>query len=201
MEWKLSRSTSTLVSPFRSSMKIPLATRHRLACLVVFLLSIAAPAMADTISGTVHDPSGAVVPGAQISISGGELLEPLTLATDGSGNFTTPDLPAGSYSIRVLRDGFEPLVKTVNLPGAAALNLTLAIAKPEVNVEVTGKGAAFANSDPVYRQLRTLGLGESYEYNNVTLGLDVGTFQFQHGTMTLLAPVQGMVTGAIFVGE
>jgi hypothetical protein len=33
------------------------------------------------------------------------------------------------------------------------------------------------------------------------LNVDVGTFQFQKGTLTWLSPVEGVVTGAIFVGE
>ncbi|HEY3929168.1 MAG TPA: M1 family aminopeptidase [Candidatus Koribacter sp.] len=171
-----------------------------LVFLSVFFLMLSA-AWADTLSGTVHDPSGAVVPGAQIAITGGELSEPITLTSDGIGNFTTPDLPRGVYSIRVLRDGFEPLEKTFTLPNAASLQLTLEIAKPEVSISVTGKGAAFENSDPVYRELRGVGLGETYQYDNVTVGVDVGTFKFVHGTITLFAPVQGLVSGAIFVGE
>ncbi|MGB6026781.1 MAG: M1 family aminopeptidase, partial [Candidatus Sulfotelmatobacter sp.] len=54
---------------------------------------------------------------------------------------------------------------------------------------------------PVYRQLRDVGLGESFHFDNFTLTCDVATFQFRKGTLTFLGPVNGEVTGAIFTGE
>ncbi len=64
-----------------------------------------------------------------------------------------------------------------------------------------GQALAFANSDPVYRQLRAVGFGETFRFDNFTLNYDVATFQFQKGTLTWLSPVEGVVTGAIFIGE
>src|SRR5437588_687100 len=61
------------------------------------------------ISGTVKDQSGAVVVGARIEITGGDLTEAIVLTTDGLGNFISQDLKQGTYSLRVMRDGFEPL--------------------------------------------------------------------------------------------
>jgi hypothetical protein len=158
---------------------------------------------AETISGTVQDPSGAVIAGARIEITGGGLTEPVVLSSDGLGKFTSPDLKPGTYSLRVTREGFEPLVKAVNVPGAGAvpLQLTLGIATQQEVVSVPGKSLAFANSDPVYRQLREVGLGETFRFDNFTLACDTATFQFQKGTLTFLSPVDGVVTGAIFIGE
>jgi hypothetical protein len=157
--------------------------------------------LADTISGTVHDPSGAVVPGARIEITGTTLTAPVALVSDGLGNFVSPDLQPGTYTIRVTRDGFDALVKTVELKGNAQVKFTLAIAVREENVSVSGKSAAFANTDPVYRQLRGIGLGETYRLDNFDLRQDVGTFHFHQGTLTILNAVNGVVTGAIFIGE
>lgn len=103
--------------------------------------------------------------------------------------------------MRVTREGFEALVKAVNVPVASPLQLTLSIARQQESVSVTGKSLGFANSDPVYRQLRGVGLGESFRLDNFTLPCDVATFQFQKGTLTFLSPVDGVVTGAIFIGE
>jgi Peptidase family M1 domain len=58
------------------------------------------------------------------------------------------------------------------------------------------------NSDPTYRQLRNLALsGEAVSVNNVTLKRDAGTFHFRSGTICFVTPVQGRVTGAVFVGD
>jgi hypothetical protein len=81
------------------------------------------------------------------------------------------------------------------------LQLSLTVAKQRVSVSVSGKSLAFANSDSVYRQLREIGLGETFRLDNYTLNWDAGTFQFQKGTLTVLGPVDGVVTGAIFIGE
>ena len=157
--------------------------------------------LAETISGTILDPSGAVVAGARIEIAGENLAQPIVLTSDGTGKFASPDLTPGTYSVRVVQQGFEPLAQTVNLQAAVQLKLTLAIAQQHVNISVPGKSLAFANSDPVYRQLRNVGLGQTYRLDNFTLNEDVATFRFEKGTLTLLSPVNGIVTGAVFVGE
>ncbi|HKD58813.1 MAG TPA: M1 family aminopeptidase [Terracidiphilus sp.] len=156
---------------------------------------------AATLSGTVIDPSGAVVLGARIEITGGDLVQPLVLSSDAVGKFSSPDLKLGTYALRITHDGFEPLVQTVELREAVNLELKLAVARQRAEINVPGKGLGYANSDPVYRQLRDLGLGESFQVDHLTVPLDVGTLQLQAGTMTFLQPVNGIVTGAIFIGE
>lgn len=156
---------------------------------------------ADSISGTIADPSGALIPGAQIEITGGDLAAPLVLSSNTSGSFSSPDLKPGTYTLRVTRDGFEPLVKTVELKGGVKLQLSLAIARQRAEVTVPGKSGIYANSDAVYQSLRYLGPGTTFRFDNVTIPLDAATFQFQKGTLTFLSPVDGVVTGAIFVGE
>jgi len=164
-------------------------------------LTFAARLLADTISGTVKDPSGGVVPAARVEISGGNLTRPLVLATDESGRFTAPNLSPGRYSVKVAKEGFGELVTTVDLGGTADLQLKLTVAAQQTNITVTEKSAAFANSDPVYRGLRDIGLGESLVCENFTLNIDVGSFELKSGTLTLLSLVDKFETGAIFVGH
>ena len=186
--------------------KKPIVAPHRssfLLKLLFLLCGLAAPLQlhADTLSGTVVDPSGALIPGAHIEITGGELTQPVTLTSDATGKFSSPDLKPGTYSVRVTRDGFEPLVKAVELQGSMNVELKLAIAQQRAEVTVAGKSLAYANSDPVYKKLRGIGLGETFQFENVTIPLDTATLQFQKGTITFLTPVNGIVTGAIFIGE
>jgi hypothetical protein len=59
-----------------------------------------------------------------------------------------------------------------------------------------------ANSDPIYRQLRQITIGnESSSVNNLALKRDAGTFKFRAGTFYFLVPVQGKITGAVFIGD
>ena len=75
------------------------------------------------------------------------------------------------------------------------------IAEQQVQINVTEKNLAFANSDPFYRQLRGIGLGSTFRCENFSLPADVGTFELQSGTITFLAPVNDYVPGAVFVGQ
>src|SRR5580693_7592015 len=49
--------------------------------LAFFSLAVATRLLADAISGTVKDPSGAVVVGARIEITGGSLSQPIILSS------------------------------------------------------------------------------------------------------------------------
>src|SRR5271165_5279210 len=58
------------------------------------------------------------------------------------------------------------------------------------------------NADGSYQQLRNIALGsEAVTVSNVTLKRDAAIFQLNSGTLCFLSPVQGKVTGAVFVGE
>ncbi|HEY4950434.1 MAG TPA: M1 family aminopeptidase [Candidatus Acidoferrales bacterium] len=171
------------------------------AILTLLCLALATRLRADTISGTVKDPSGAVVAGARIEISGGNLPQAILLTSDETGKFAALNLNPGSYSVRVVKDGFDDLVTAVELKGTAEFALRLTIAAQKTSVNVNEKNTAFANSDAGYRQLRDMGLGETYRLENFTLTVDAGTFQFKSGTITFLALVDRVETGAIFVGQ
>jgi hypothetical protein len=174
-----------------------------LARLTLLFLCLASSVLlhAESISGTVVDPSGALIVGAHIEITGASVSQTIVITSDGQGKFVSPDLKPGSYSLRVTREGFEPLVKTVDLHGVAELELQLAVAKQHEEVSVFTNGRDYANADPIYKQLRNIGLGETFRFDDFNLHLDTTTFRFQKGTLTLLNPVNGVVTGAIFIGE
>jgi Peptidase family M1 domain/Carboxypeptidase regulatory-like domain len=164
-------------------------------------LAFAANLRADTISGTVTDPSGAVVVNARIEITGNNLSRPLILMSDESGKFSAPNLTAGKYSVRAAKEGFDELVSTIDLHDTASLELKLTIATQQTSVNVTEKSSGLANSDPGYRQLRDDGLGNTYHCEKFILNLDVGTFELQSGTITVLHAVNNFQTGAIFLGQ
>ena len=181
---------------FLGPLKMPLA-----GIFVLLGLILAAGARADTITGTIKDPSGAVVAGARVEITGGDLPKPLVLTSDETGRFMVPNLSSGKYTVRVAKEGFDESVSAVDLHGSADLQLKLTIAAQEISVTVTGKSAAFANSDSVYRQLRDIGLGNSYHCENFTLTMDVGTFELKSGTITFLQLINQYQTGAVFIGQ
>jgi hypothetical protein len=205
----MSQPDKSYLAHRESNLSLAAKTHSRLkrVCIIramifaLLCIVLASNVRADTISGTVKDPSGAVVAGARIEITGGSLTQPIVLVSDESGKFVAPNLNPGKYSVRVAKDGFDSLVTTVDLKGAVDLPFSLTITAQQSSVTVTEKNMAFANSDSAYRQLRDGGLGDSYRCENFTLRLDVGTFELKSGTLTLMGVVDKSVTGAIFVGQ
>jgi hypothetical protein len=67
---------------------------------------------------------------------------------------------------------------------------------------IAARAQSGANSDPTYVALRNLMLGsESVSVTNLDLQRDASTFRLKSGTVCFAAPVNGKVTGAIFVGD
>jgi len=154
------------------------------------------------ISGTVKDSTGAVIPHARIEIRGGALEQPLVVESDGAGHFTSPDLRPGSYTVRITAPGFEAQERAVEVSGnAQTTDFQLAIAAVKEEVTVAGKSARFANTDSTYQQLRRVGLGAAFQVEGFTFRCDAATFQLNQGTIVFLAPVHGVVTGAVYIGS
>ena len=185
----------------RSLHRIKQFSPPRMLVVALILLALAANLRADTISGTVKDPSGAVVVNARIEITGNAISQPIILLSDESGRFSAPHLSAGKYSVRVAKEGFEELITPVDLHDVANLDLSLTLAAQQTRVNVTEKSTGLGNSDLAYRQLREAGLGDTYRCEKFTLSLDVGTFELNSGTITLLNAVNNFHTGAVFVGQ
>jgi hypothetical protein len=73
-----------------------------------------------SIQGTITDPSGAVVPGANVTITGTDTGSVKAVTTDSAGFYSVGPLNPGNYNITVVRPGFEKLsVKTVVRTGTA----------------------------------------------------------------------------------
>ena len=64
------------------------------------------------VRGTVADPSGAIVPNAEVDLLDGKGAVAATLHSDGEGNFTFSAPDAGDYTLVVSEAGFDT-VKTV----------------------------------------------------------------------------------------
>ncbi len=92
------------------------------------------------ISGEVTDPTGALVPGARVTVSAPEIGLSRESSTNDSGFFTVPTLPAANYEIKVEVPGFKVLVRSgVRLDTDTAVSLKLALEVGEITqqVEVT----------------------------------------------------------------
>src|SRR5579872_1305878 len=81
--------------------------------LLVLLLACVTPAFSQegTILGSVTDPTGAAVPNAPITITRTDTGQIRHVTTDSTGQYASPALTIGSYSVRVEATGFKPVEK------------------------------------------------------------------------------------------
>jgi hypothetical protein len=65
-----------------------------------------------SLSGTVTDTSGAVIPGATVVVKNNATSTEYTAVTNESGNFTVPSIDPGTYTVTVSLMGFKTAVNT-----------------------------------------------------------------------------------------
>lgn len=91
---------------------LPLSRRCVLAmCIGIPAISAAVAANSGSVSGTVQDVSGAVMPGVTIRATNTGTSAVLETVTTSAGFYAFPVLPSGDYELRAERDGFNPFVK------------------------------------------------------------------------------------------
>ena len=80
-----------------------------LLCLGLLLLPTAGFGQEKAVlTGTVTDPSGAVMPGVKITITGTLTGVARTLETNASGNYMAPELVPGTYEVKAEFKGSRP---------------------------------------------------------------------------------------------
>src|SRR6266850_2233706 len=89
--------------------------RHRLECLLVIVAALTFNVAANgqsitgSVSGTVTDSSGGIIPGAAVTLSSDKTREIRTATTNSEGRFSFAALQPGEYSIKIERQGFQTL--------------------------------------------------------------------------------------------
>jgi hypothetical protein len=110
-----------------------------------------------TISGTVMDPTGAIVPRATVTITNTATNTANTSVTNEAGIYSFPELTAGVYSLKVTAAGFETYVQSgieVALDTSSRVDVKLVIGNVTTNVSVV------ENASPL-------------DYDNVTISADI----------------------------
>src|SRR5579863_7043293 len=95
--------------------------------LLLFSLSLFAQAQFGRILGTVTDQTGAVLPGATVTVIDTQRGPARTLTTDAAGEYNAPTLTPSTYTVRVEAKGFKVLDRE---------NVLLEVGK-EVRVDLT----------------------------------------------------------------
>jgi hypothetical protein len=87
---------------------LPIAENmKKLITLALIAASACAQSVSCLLSGTVHDPTGAVVPAARVRLTAAGTGFVRTTTTNGDGFFSFPDLTASTFAITVSATGFK----------------------------------------------------------------------------------------------
>ena len=105
-------NSSRFVPVFPRALKFHAALMFGL--LAAAAMRICAQSTLGSVSGTVKDPSGAVISGASITLHRSDTNTDLSVISDASGGYTLLNVVAGHYDITVQSTGFAP-VKASNL--------------------------------------------------------------------------------------
>jgi hypothetical protein len=125
---------------------------------VVLVVILAAPARAraqgspaGTLSGTVSDSSGGVLPGVTIIARGVQTGLTQQTISGGAGDWRLPGLPVGTYEVSFELDGFKKLVRTGVTVEAAVIRsvqVTLEVGGLSETIHVSGDAALLNVTTP-----------------------------------------------------
>ena len=169
---------------------------------LLFTLPVSAQFDTGTIAGSVSDPTGAVIPGATVTITNTDTGIKTTANTDSNGNFTASGLPFGHYVVSASAANFgkattQELALTVG--ATVRVNLAMAVTAASVSVEVTGTTTTVDTSSSTAGT--TL---DSTQIANLPVnGRDVSDFlEISPGSVGSTSYFQGSVNGLdnIFTG-
>src|SRR5438093_805521 len=105
------------------------------------LTPLSAQDVSAAIIGTVTDPSGAPINGAEVTASDADRGTAWTAKTNDSGVYNLPRVPVGNYTVKVTAKGFQTAVRppfTLVLNQAARLDFQMKMGQVAETVEVTG---------------------------------------------------------------
>src|SRR2546425_6435342 len=121
---------------------------YRKALLLLWLYGFCSSlGMAQTggaISGTCRDASGALIPGASVTVRNLDTGLTRELVTDEQGRYSAPNLPVGPYEVQVSLTGFQTEIRKgieLTVGREAVVNLSLQVGQVAERVEVTAEAA------------------------------------------------------------
>ena len=128
-------------------MPIPVVRPGQIVRTVVVFATLAAmPSIAfaqATLSGTVHDASGALLPGVTVEAASPALIEKVRSATtDSTGQFRVTELPPGTYSLTFTLPGFTTIKREgIEVSGVAVttINADMRVGGVQETITVTGE--------------------------------------------------------------
>ena len=104
-----------------------------------------------TLSGTVGDASGAVIPNAKVEVKNAGTAETRSVATDSKGFYSIPNILPGNYRISVSAQGFSTQIQTdvtLEVGATRLLNFSMHVGAVTETLDISSEnsGVQLANS-------------------------------------------------------
>ncbi|MGA7242726.1 MAG: carboxypeptidase-like regulatory domain-containing protein, partial [Terracidiphilus sp.] len=109
-------------------------------CVALFGTTARAQYEDGSLTGTIHDATGAVVSNAAVTVTNANTGIATRVTTNSSGDYNVPSLRVGTYSILAEAQGFAPVEATnisITVGGRARIDLTLKVGQASATVEVS----------------------------------------------------------------
>ncbi len=117
--------------------------RHLLPLIILLLMAPLCLAQSSaTVTGVVQDSTGAVIPGANLTLTNVQQNRPWTTQSNAVGAYTFQQIPPGNYRLEVEADGFKKFSRSgliINVAQTAEINVPLEVGALTETVEITAE--------------------------------------------------------------
>jgi len=122
-----------------------LTSIHLMLLLIGFGVTARAQQFTGTLQGTVQDSTGAVVSGAEVSVTNQATNVTINTTTGSNGHYTVPQLPPGVYRVTVKKSGFKTATVAdikIDVQQIRAADVTLEVGQTTETVSVSASGTS-----------------------------------------------------------
>ncbi|MBV9266825.1 MAG: carboxypeptidase regulatory-like domain-containing protein, partial [Acidobacteriaceae bacterium] len=130
--------------------------RKLFATALVFAAAALAQLYTGSITGTVSDPSGAVVPNCRITALDVEKGFSFSTTSDSTGRYVLPSIPPGKYRVSIEADGFQPQVHeniSMEVGQNVRVDFPLQVKTSSQSVEIKGEAPVLQSEDATTGQV------------------------------------------------
>jgi hypothetical protein len=123
-------------------MKVRLTAMLAVVAVLAGVLPVLAQVQTGEITGRVSDDTGAVLPGATVTLTSPVLIQAQVATSSETGSFRFPQIPIGTYSVKFELPGFKTVVRegiVVGIGFTAQVNQQLAISTVQETITVSGE--------------------------------------------------------------
>lgn len=119
---------------------------------LLLFVAVSGIALAQTgeVTGRVTDPTGAIVPGAEVMVKNVDTGVSRQVVSNEAGYYSAPLLPTGNYQVSVSKTGFRPVSRTgvrLEVQQVARLDFSLEVGNVAESVDVVGAAPLVATEE------------------------------------------------------